>query len=96
MEKENNTYEFLKLFFSGDNLLKWNDIQENKIDLNWLDYIKPWINSFSQKKINVLCLPLLVKNEDVIWYGFAFNEDDYSALKEELYSINKSSYILVL
>ena len=50
MEKENNIYEFLKLFFSGDNLLKWNDIQENKIDLNWLDYIKPWINSFSQKK----------------------------------------------
>ena len=29
---------------------------------------------------------LASKNEDVIWYGFAFNEDDYSALKEELYS----------
>lgn len=74
-----NTKEFLNIFFGPKNLISLQEITSPNGKSNSL---KPWLVRFVQKRETVL--PVRLSNGSILWYGIAFNNEQYNRLGEDL------------
>ncbi|WP_445368138.1 protein DpdD [Methylomonas sp. BW4-1] len=76
---------WLEAFFSGRNVLKWEDVIERSAPQAWLEQVLPWITSFTSSGGGLpIVLPVFGPNGPCHWYGMASNEVGANALSQEL------------
>lgn len=76
---------WLEGFFSGRNVLKWEDVIQRSAPQAWLEQVLPWITSFTNSEGDTpIVLPVFGPNGPYQWYGMASNEVGANALSQEL------------
>ncbi|MBF0239219.1 MAG: hypothetical protein HQM12_16080 [SAR324 cluster bacterium] len=84
---------WLTRFFSDNNVLKWNQIENETASSKWLDQIKPWLQFLEDPDWTYpVILPLLEVDGSQQWYAMANSEQQYAKLVEELNSFIGPSY----
>ncbi len=83
----------LKQFFSGQNHLKWQDIESSQAAASCLAQVTPWLKSLTGKTIDrPIVLPLYGPEGILAWYAMAADEEMFSQLVEEIGSFIGPSY----
>lgn len=84
---------WLKCFFSGQNNLKWEDIESGQAAASRLAQVTPWLKFISGSTIDhPIVFPLLGSEGVVAWYGMAADDQMFSQLVEEIGSFIGPSY----
>lgn len=84
---------WLKCFFSGQNNLKWEDIESGQAAASRLAQVTPWLKFLSGSTIDhPIVFPLLGSEGVVAWYGMAADDQMFSQLVEEIGSFIGPSY----
>jgi hypothetical protein len=85
---------WVKRFFSGQNNLRWLDIESGQAAENRLAQVIPWIKFLSNGSAfdRPIVLPLYSSDGSLTWYGMASNEQIFSKLVEDIGSFIGPSY----
>ncbi|QKE37686.1 protein DpdD [Ferrovum myxofaciens] len=84
---------WLKRFFSGQNDLKWQDIESGQGAASRLAQVTPWLKFLSGSTIDhPIVLPLYGLEGGVAWYGMTADDQMFSQLVEEIGSFIGPSY----
>lgn len=84
---------WLKCFFSGQNNLKWEDIESGQAAASRLAQVTPWLKFLGGSTIDhPIVLPLHGLEGIVAWYGMAADDQMFSQLVEEIGSFIGPSY----
>lgn len=85
---------WVKRFFSGQNHLRWLDIESGQAAANRLAQVIPWIKFLSNGWAfdRPIVLPLYSSDGSLTWYGMASNEQIFSQLVEDIGSFIGPSY----
>ena len=84
---------WLKRFFSGQNDLKWQDIESGQAATSRLAQVTPWLKFLSGSTIyQPIVLPLYGLEGGGTWYGMAADDQMFSQLVEEIGSFIGPSY----
>ena len=85
--------KWLERFFSGRNVLKWQDITNGSIPYGWSDDIIPWIQATGDGSTDLpLVLPCLNDDGTVTWYAGCNSDRCAQRLSEELMAFIGPSY----
>lgn len=84
---------WLKRFFSGQNHLKWQDIESDHLSPSCLAQVTPWLKLLTGSTIDrPIVLPLYGSEGPLAWYGMAADDQMFSQLVEEIGSFIGPSY----
>jgi len=84
---------WLKRFFSGQNHLKWQDIESSQATASCLAQVTPWLKLLTGSTIDrPIVLPQYGSEGILAWYGMAADDQMFSQLVEEIGSFIGPSY----
>ncbi|RJQ27565.1 hypothetical protein C4565_05075 [Candidatus Parcubacteria bacterium] len=85
--------DWLKLFFSGENYLKWHEIETTQAPAQYLNQVMPWIKSLSNELANhPIVLPIFGNGGPICWYGMAITDRQFFQLIDEILSFIGPSF----
>jgi hypothetical protein len=94
IEVSSQELTWLKRFFSGQNHLKWQDIESGQAAASRLAQVTPWLKFLVSGSANdhPIVLPVYGADGDLVWYGMAADDQTFSQLVEEITGFIGPSY----
>lgn len=83
--------EFSERFFGPGNKLRWNAIQERRLEAAIMEELAPWLEDL-HAEADPLCLPCVREDGRVEWYALSATDRGARALREQLIAFVGPSY----
>lgn len=85
--------DWIKIFFSGRNQLRWEHIESREAQPGELDNVEPWLKLLQLVDYEgVTILPLYGNDQKITWYAMAGNDQNFAQLRNEITAFIGPSY----
>lgn len=93
IEMRSDSREWVSAFFSGRNLIKWEDLIDGALPDDWGNDVVPWLCLLEEGDLDTpICLPCLRDDQTVKWYLGSRSSQGSHALIDELKAFIGKSY----